>query len=104
MNYRELCQQLCQEVEARLAKDGRALETQSWQVGRERLFMKEDLERTFERLLGEAARGHVLTIQKQWRGAKGREQYAAMKAAKTAGLADAPRFATCGLIFRLCRP
>ncbi|CAE8729512.1 unnamed protein product, partial [Polarella glacialis] len=80
-DYRGLCQRLATEVEKRLVREGVALEEKAWQMGQTRLFMKEELERHFERLLVESAKRQVLTLQRRWRGYSHRRRFLAIRAA-----------------------
>ena len=68
-------------MEARLAKEGINLGEKPWQMGTSRIFMKEELERHFERILVENAKAHIMMIQKRYRGYQQRRRYAALRAA-----------------------
>jgi len=78
-DYRNLCQRLVTEVEQKLRRDGAALDEKPWQMGQSRVFMKEDLERHFERLLVESAKNHVIEIQRRWRGFSQGRHYRSMQ-------------------------
>merc|ERR1719414_740762 len=79
-DYRGLCQRLATEVEQRLRREGTALEEKTWQLGQTKIFMKEDLERHFERLLVESAKHHVIEIQRRWRGHWQSKRFRAIRA------------------------
>lgn len=78
-DYRALSQRLVMEVEARLRKKGTNLAEKVWQMGNSKIFMKEELEREFERLLVESAKHHVIEIQRRWRGYSQGRHFRAVK-------------------------
>jgi len=78
-DYRSLCQRLASSVEDRLKQQGAVVEEKSWQIGQTRLFMKEDMERHYERLLVENAKSHVITLQKRVRGFLRRRRFCAVR-------------------------
>merc|ERR1719311_693426 len=59
-DYRTLCQGVLKYAEEKILREGRTLDERSWQVGTSKVFMKDELEKHFERMLLEQARGYVL--------------------------------------------
>jgi len=79
-DYKSLCQKLAIAVDQRLEREGVVMPEKPWQMGTSRFFMKEELERQFERLLIDCARGYVVTLQRRWRGYAQKRRYQKMRA------------------------
>merc|ERR1719410_2845824 len=84
-DYKDLCRKILTEMEARFNKDSKKpLEDKSWQVGRSKVFMKEDLQGRLEESIGAALQRYVVCVQRRWRGYMKRKWFKAVK--KAAGL------------------
>lgn len=80
-DYKELSRKILMEVEAKFEAQKQPLEAKSWQVGRSKVFLKEELQGRLEKTIGEAVKVFVLRIQRRWRGFRAKRRYRAMKAA-----------------------
>lgn len=78
-DFKELSRRILIEMEGKLKKDGEKIADKMWQVGRSKVFMKEDFQQMLEKRIGDAVKGYVRTIQTRWRGAKCRKRFLAMK-------------------------
>lgn len=76
-DYKELSKRVLTDVEAKI----KGLEPKSWQIGRSKVFLKEEVQARLEKAIGEAVKVFVLRIQKRWRGFRAKRRYRAMKQA-----------------------
>eukprot|EP00428_Durinskia_dybowskii_P003807 CAMPEP_0170308712 /NCGR_PEP_ID=MMETSP0116_2-20130129/54803_1 /TAXON_ID=400756 /ORGANISM="Durinskia baltica, Strain CSIRO CS-38" /LENGTH=215 /DNA_ID=CAMNT_0010560909 /DNA_START=30 /DNA_END=673 /DNA_ORIENTATION=+ len=100
-DFRELCRMLAADVEQRLRQSGVMLEERPWQIGQSKIFMKEELERQFERMIVEGAKHHVLTLQRRWRGYWKRQEYCRIRDAATVVQATVRACAAVSRVFEL---
>lgn len=80
-DFKELSRQILQTMEAKLRADKVALEDKMWQIGRSKVFLKEDLQAHLEGRIAAAVSKFVVRVQKRYRGFSARKRYKAMKAA-----------------------
>jgi len=76
-DYKDLSKRVLTDIEAKL----QGLEPKSWQIGRSKVFLKEEVQAKLEKAIGEAVKVFVLRIQKRWRGFRAKRRYRAMKQA-----------------------
>jgi len=86
-DYKELSKRILAEMEAKFEREKNPVEAKSWQVGRSKVFLKEDLQGRLESSIGEALKSFVIRIQKRYRGFVLKKRYRAMR--KAAGLLQA---------------
>ncbi|CAJ1390721.1 unnamed protein product [Effrenium voratum] len=80
-DYKELCRRVLTDVEAKFQAQRQPVEAKSWQVGRSKVFLKEELQGRLEKALGEAVKVYVVRMQKRWRGSRARRKYRVMRGA-----------------------
>jgi len=80
-DYKELCRKVLNEMESRLEKEKMPLQPKSWQIGRSKVFLKEETQTALEKRIADAVKSHVLKIQKVVRGYKQKQRYRKMKVA-----------------------
>jgi len=78
-DFKELCRRILTEMEAKFVQEKTPIPAKSWQVGRSKVFLKEELQEQFEKRCREGYKSHVLRMQKVWRGYKQRRRYRAMR-------------------------
>ncbi|CAK0813139.1 unnamed protein product [Prorocentrum cordatum] len=66
-DWKDLCQKLLVEIEARNEAENWHLEARSWQVGRTRVFMREMMHQLLESEVAKATKVFVVRIQGAWR-------------------------------------
>ncbi|CAE8658044.1 unnamed protein product, partial [Polarella glacialis] len=67
-DYKDLCRRILVEMEARYEAEKLPLEPKSYQVGRSKVFLKEDLQARLEKSIGVAVQVYVVRVQRRWRG------------------------------------
>lgn len=80
-DYKELCRKVLMDMEAKLAQLKQPLEPKSWQIGRSKVFLKEEVQGRLEKAIGEALKSFVILVQKRFRGFRERKRYKAIKKA-----------------------
>uniref|UniRef100_A0A7S4RTN0 Myosin motor domain-containing protein n=1 Tax=Alexandrium monilatum TaxID=311494 RepID=A0A7S4RTN0_9DINO len=80
-DYKDLSKRILTELEAKFQREKRPLEPKSWQAGRSKLFMKEDLQTRLEECIHIAIRVYIVCVQKRWRGYVQKKRYRAIKKA-----------------------
>mmetsp|Transcript_112673 Transcript_112673/g.313389 ORF Transcript_112673/g.313389 Transcript_112673/m.313389 type:complete len:1773 (-) Transcript_112673:269-5587(-) len=80
-DYKELSRKILMEMDAKFQRDKKPLEAKSWQVGRSKIFMKEDLQSRLEESIHAAIQDYVICVQKRWRGHVQKKRYRAMRKA-----------------------
>jgi len=80
-DYKELSRKLLTDMEAKLSQQQKPLEPKSWQIGRSKVFLKEELQGRLEKSIGEALKSFVILIQKRWRGFREKKRFKAIKKA-----------------------
>jgi len=81
-DYKDISRKLLTEMEAKIrAEKVEKLEDKPWQIGRSKVFMKEELQTMLEKRIGTAVAKFVIKIQKRWRGFKLRKRFKEMKKA-----------------------
>merc|ERR1719188_857708 len=78
-DYKDLCRKVLVEMEARFSRNAEPLEAKSWQIGRSKVFLKEELQSRLEQTIGQALKKFVIQIQKRWRGFREKKTYRAKK-------------------------
>jgi len=78
-DFKELSRRLLMQMEARYVTEKQPLEEKTWQIGRSKIFLKDELQRRLEKSMGESVKAFVVRIQKRWRGYAQRKQYIAMR-------------------------
>jgi len=80
-DFKELSRRLLMQMEARYVAEKQPLEEKTWQIGRSKVFLKDELQSRLEKSMGESVKAFVVRIQKRWRGYVQRKQYIAMRKA-----------------------
>eukprot|EP00931_Biecheleriopsis_adriatica_P076367 TRINITY_DN5007_c0_g4_i1.p1 TRINITY_DN5007_c0_g4~~TRINITY_DN5007_c0_g4_i1.p1 ORF type:complete len:1783 (-),score=512.44 TRINITY_DN5007_c0_g4_i1:78-4991(-) len=80
-DYKELCRKILTDMEARFEAQKQPLEPKSWQVGRSKVFLKEELQGRLEKSIGDAIKVYVIRVQKRWRGFVALRRFRAMRKA-----------------------
>lgn len=80
-DYKDLSRRILSDVEARFERDKQPLEPKSWQLGRSKVFLKEELQSRLENCIGEALKSFVIRIQKRFRGFLQKKKYRAIRKA-----------------------
>mmetsp|Transcript_75596 Transcript_75596/g.149412 ORF Transcript_75596/g.149412 Transcript_75596/m.149412 type:complete len:1015 (+) Transcript_75596:70-3114(+) len=80
-DFKELSRRLLMQMEARYVAEKQPLEEKTWQIGRSKVFLKDELQKRLEKSMGESVKAFVVRIQKRWRGYAQRKQYIAMRKA-----------------------
>lgn len=80
-DYKELSRRLLLDMEAKFKRDKVDIEAKSWQIGRSKVFLKEELQSRLEKSIADALQAYIVRIQKRWRGHKLRKRYRAMRKA-----------------------
>ncbi|CAK0802707.1 unnamed protein product [Prorocentrum cordatum] len=80
-DFKALCASLLQTIEARFEKEGTALPAKSWQIGRSKIFMKDDMQARLEKAMTGAIQEYVVRVQRRLRGWLARRRFKAMRRA-----------------------
>lgn len=80
-DYKELVRRLLNDMEAKILAENEKLEPKSWQVGRSKIFLKDEIQAMLEKRIGTAVAGYVIKIQKLFRGYRQKKRYKAMRRA-----------------------
>merc|ERR1740123_2978340 len=80
-DFKELSRRLLMQMETRYVTEKQPLEEKTWQMGRSKVFLKDELQTRLEKSMGESVKAFVVRIQKRWRGYVQRKQYVAMRKA-----------------------
>lgn len=80
-DYKDLCFKLLTEMQAKSKETGAVIEDKSWQIGRSKVFLREDLKSTLEKHIGLAIQCYIECMQARWRGYRERKRYRALKEA-----------------------
>eukprot|EP00397_Hematodinium_sp_SG-2012_P001741 GEMP01001746.1.p1 GENE.GEMP01001746.1~~GEMP01001746.1.p1 ORF type:complete len:1288 (+),score=365.72 GEMP01001746.1:72-3866(+) len=76
-DYKELCRRLLMYLDEKLRREGIEFEPLSWQLGRSKVFVREDVQHHYEKRLAQCSSHFCVLISKQWRGFVVRRQYRA---------------------------
>lgn len=79
-DYKELSRRVMTDIEAKW-QAAQPLEPRSWQIGRSKVFLKEEVQSRLDKAIAEAVKVFVLRISKRWRGFRERRRYRAMQQA-----------------------
>eukprot|EP00927_Polykrikos_kofoidii_P069125 TRINITY_DN6450_c0_g3_i1.p1 TRINITY_DN6450_c0_g3~~TRINITY_DN6450_c0_g3_i1.p1 ORF type:complete len:1904 (+),score=486.14 TRINITY_DN6450_c0_g3_i1:65-5713(+) len=80
-DYKDLSRKLLEAIEEQLRKEKEPLDARPWQIGRSKVFLKEELQKALESRISSALSRYVVKIQKTWRGFRMRKRYREMKKA-----------------------
>jgi len=78
-DYKELCRRILSEMEGKLQADKVVMEAKSYQVGRSKVFIKDELQAELEKRIGRAVQVYVIRVQKRWIGYKARKRFKEMR-------------------------
>lgn len=80
-DYKELCRKLLTYLDEKLHRDGIEFEKLSWQLGRSKVFLREDVQHQYEKRLAQCSSAYCVRITKHWRGFVVRRAYKEQRAA-----------------------